>query len=32
MAKTSMKIKQQRAPKLQELIHVVEFVDVHIQF
>ena len=33
MAKTSMKIKQQRAPSsLQELIHVVEFVDVHIQF
>lgn len=33
MAKTSMKIKQQRAPKFStELIHVVEFVDVHIQF
>ena len=33
MAKTSMKIKQQRAPKFStRAIHVVEFVDVHIQF
>ena len=33
MAKTSMKIKQQRNQNsLPENIHVAEFVDVHIQF
>ena len=33
MAKTSMKVKQQRAPSsLQELIHVVQYVVVHILF
>ena len=33
MAKTSMKVKQQRKPKFStENIHVAEFVDVHIQF
>lgn len=33
MAKTSMKIKQQRAPKFSTRAYTrVEFVDVHIQF
>ncbi len=34
MAKTAMKIKQQRKQQSspQENIHVAEFVDVHIQF